>query len=344
MKKKITIGIISIVLIAIAMVGSRFAYIYFFKNTHFNIDKTVYVYIDQNKDYTQLKKQLVDSVKIQDIHIFNDMATLKDYPENMRTGRYAINPSDDAKMVLHKLSRGLQSPVKLTFNNLRLKEDLTASISKQLMFSDADLMTMLNDSLFCSQYQYTPASIVSMFIPNTYEFYWDISPEKFVERMNKEYKRFWTEERLAKAQKLSLTPMQVSVLASIVEEECSFFDEYPVVAGLYLNRLGKRQLLQADPTLKYALGDFSLQRILNIHKEIDSPYNTYKYVGLPPGPIRIPSIKGLDAALNPADHNYLYMCAKEDFSGRHNFATNLRDHNNNAAKYHAALNQRKIYK
>lgn len=343
MKKAIT-AIISILLIAVLALGGRYAYIYFFKNTHFDLNKTTYVYVDANKNYEQLRQQLVDSAKIKNIAIFDELANMKGYPGNMRTGRYAIKPGEDARTVLTKLQRGLQTPIKITFNNLRLKEDLIASISKQLMFSGEALAALLNDSATCAQYGYTPSSITSMFIPNTYEFYWDVSPEKFVERMNKEHQRFWTEERLNKAQQVGLTPMEVGILASIVEEECSFFDEYPVVAGLYLNRLRRGQLLQADPTLKYAVGDFGLQRIINQHKEIDSPYNTYKYVGLPPGPIRIPSIKGLDAVLNPSTHNYLYMCAKEDFSGRHNFATNLSDHNRNAARYHSALNQRKIYK
>lgn len=183
-----------------------------------------------------------------------------------------------------------------------------------------------------------------MFIPNTYEVYWDISIDGLLKRMKKEYDKFWNDSRKDKAAVIGLTPVEVSILASIVEEECTYTDEYPTVAGLYLNRIKRKQLLQADPTVKFAVGDFGLRRILNVHLETDSPYNTYKYEGLPPGPIRIPSIKGIDSVLNYAKHDYLYMCAKEDFSGRHNFAKTLAEHNKNAANYRNALNHSGIYR
>jgi UPF0755 protein len=181
-----------------------------------------------------------------------------------------------------------------------------------------------------------------MFIPNTYEVYWNTPAEKLIERMKREYDVFWNNDRRRKAENIRLTPIEVSILASIVEEETAAPDEYPIVAGLYLNRLYKGMMLQADPTVKFAVGDFSLRRILNRHLEVDSPYNTYMYAGLPPGPIRIPSPKSIDAVLNHTVHNYLYMCAKEDFSGRHNFAVTLKEHNKNAEKYRAELNRRGI--
>lgn len=336
--------LILLVLAVLFLIGAGVAiYIYSIVNTGFDINKTVYVYVDQNTSYDQLVQELVDSAKVNDIGHFNMVASYKDYPGRLRTGRYAITPSDNVWTVVNKLSRGLQTPTRLTFNNLRLKSDLVERVSEQLMFSESELSAILDDSAKCAAYGFTPQSIVAMFIPNTYEFYWDVKVETFVDRMKKEHDNFWTQTRLDKAQKLKLSPLQVSILASIVEEECMFTDEYPIVAGLYLNRLKRGQLLQADPTVKYAVGDFSLQRILNKHLAVDSPYNTYKYAGLPPSSIRIPSIKGLDGVLNYTDHNYLFMCAKEDFSGRHNFATNLADHNRFAAKYRAALNQRGIY-
>jgi UPF0755 protein len=181
-----------------------------------------------------------------------------------------------------------------------------------------------------------------MFIPNTYEVYWNISAEKLIERMKREYDAFWTEERRNQAQKARLTPLDVSILASIIEEESAMTDEYPTIAGLYINRLHRGIPLQADPTVKYALGDFAIQRILYEHLQIDSPYNTYLYTGLPPAPLRIPSLKGLESVLNYLKHNYLYMCAKEDFSGRHNFAVTLSEHNRNADRYRAELNRRGI--
>ena len=182
-----------------------------------------------------------------------------------------------------------------------------------------------------------------MFIPNTYEVYWDTNIDSFLKRMQKEYKAFWNEDRKAKAQKIGLSPTEVSTLASIVEEEATYSDEYPIVAGLYLNRLKKGMRLEADPTVKFAVGDFGLRRILFKHLETESPYNTYKNTGLPPGPIRVPSIKAIDGTLSPAQHNYLFMCAKEDLSGRHNFSTTLAEHSRNATKYQRALNERGIY-
>ena len=182
-----------------------------------------------------------------------------------------------------------------------------------------------------------------MFIPNTHEVYWTISAEQLLEKFKKEYDKFWNEGRLAKAKVLNMTPVEVSILASIVQAETRHNDESPRIAGLYLNRLKMGMPLQADPTLIYAIGNFDIQRVLNVHKEIDSPYNTYKYAGLPPGPINFPSIISIDAVLNHEEHNYIYMCAKEDFSGYHNFTASLREHNNNARKFQQALNRARIY-
>ena len=212
----------------------------------------------------------------------------------------------------------------------------------QLMLDKEELLSLLNDSAYCDSLGFTLETVMAMFIPNTYEVYWNIPAEKLMQRMKREYKSFWTDARLEKAKAINLTPVEVSVLASIVEEETAATDEYPIVAGLYLNRLHRGIPLQADPTVKFAVGDFTLQRILFEHLEIDSPYNTYKYPGLPPGPLRIPTIKGMDSVLNYMKHNYLYMCAKEDFSGRHNFAATLTEHNRNANRYRAELNRRKI--
>lgn len=333
-----------LVLISVAIVGATVGgYLYSIVNTSFNIDKTVYIYIDQNTTYDEVVKEIVDSANVQNVGNFNIVASYREYPEHLKTGRYAISPNENVWDVVNKLNRGHQTPIRVTFNNIRLKEDLIKRLSEQLMFSESDLSLILNNPSRCESYGFDTLSIVAMFIPNTYEFYWDVKPETFVDRMKKEHDNFWNQKRLDRARALDLSPLEVATLASIVEEECMYSDEYSIVAGLYLNRLKRGQLLQADPTVKYAVGDFSLQRILFKHLEVDSPYNTYKIKGLPPSPIRIPSIKGLDAVLNYKEHNYLYMCAKEDFSGRHNFATNLSEHNRNADRYRAALNQRKIY-
>jgi UPF0755 protein len=184
-----------------------------------------------------------------------------------------------------------------------------------------------------------------MFIPNTYEFYWNTSAEEFVERMAREYKRFWTEERKQKAGVIGLSQSEISTLASIVQsEQAAHVDERSVVAGLYLNRIRMGMRLESDPTLIHAIGDYTIKRVLNVHKQVDSPYNTYKNAGLPPGPILLPETTSIDAVLNADQHNYIFMCAKDDFSGYHNFAVTYRDHVNNAKRYQKALNARKIYR
>ena len=189
---------------------------------------------------------------------------------------------------------------------------------------------------------YSQETFPALFIPNTYEVYWTMTPAQFVARMVKENDRYWNMSRKDKAKAQGLTPIEVITLASIVDEETNKDDEKPIVAGLYLNRLHRGMLLQADPTVKFALGQFELRRILYAHLNVDSPYNTYKYAGLPPGPIRIPSMAAIESVLNPTKHNYIYMCAKEDFSGYHNFASSLTQHNANARRYQQALNQRGV--
>ena len=339
--KKILLLLFALLLLAgVGVTG----YIYSVANTGFDAKKVTYIYVDQSRDYGKVIRQIKDSAKVQDISNFKMLASYRGYPGNIKTGRYAIEPTDNVWTVVNKLNRGLQTPTKVTFNNIRLKADLVERISEQLMFTDAEFMAALNDSARCASYGFNTETIIAMFIPNTYEFYWDVAIDSFLARMKKEYDSFWTAERLEKAKQLNLTPVEVASLAAIVEEECTLTKEYPIVAGLYLNRLKIGQLLQADPTLKYAVGDFSLQRVLDIHKTVDSPYNTYKYKGLTPSPIRIPSIKGINAVLNPAKHNYYYMCAKEDLLGEHNFANSLAEHNRNANRYRQALNQRKIYR
>ena len=309
----------------------------------FEATKISYLYIDEKKDYETLLMQLKSQFQIKDIRLFKQLASLMKYPQNQKSGKYEITPELNYLELVRMLRNGNQAPLKLTFNNARLKKDFAEKVGNQLMFGPENLENALNDPEICQSFGMDTATIVSMFLPNTYEVYWTISVAQFLERMKKEYDRFWTAARLEKAQALSLSPLEVSILASIVEEETADKSEYPIVAGLYINRLRKGMFLQADPTVKFAVGNFNLRRILFSHLEIDSPYNTYKNRGLPPGPIRIPSISGMDAVLNYAHHNYLYMVAKEDFSGRHNFAVTLSEHNRNAGKYRVALNRNNIH-
>jgi len=220
---------------------------------------------------------------------------------------------------------------------------MAALLAPHLMIDSVAIANALKDTVLCHQLGYDTATVVALFVPNTYEVYWNISAEALLQRMKKENDAFWNAQgRKEKAAALGLTPVEVATLASIVDEETAANAEKPTIAGLYLNRLRQGMLLQADPTVKFALGDFTLRRILNRHLEVDNPYNTYLYPGLPPGPIRVPSVVGIDAVLNHQQHDYLYMCAKEDFSGTHNFAHTLQEHLRNAARYAAALNQRGI--
>lgn len=339
-KRNIIAGILLFFVLLIAGVGVwgyRLAWA-----PNFMPQETVYIYIGKDKSFTDLCWQLQDSAGCSRIGSFKQLAGMLKYQANIRTGRYAVSPGMSNLQLLNDLRRGHQVATRLTFNNIRFKEDLAERLDEQLMLDKDELLSLLNDSAYCDSLGFTTETITSLFIPNTYEVYWNIPADKLMQRMKREYIAFWTDVRLEKAKAIGLTPAEVATLASIVEEETAASDEYPIVAGLYLNRLHRGIPLQADPTVKFAVGDFTLQRILFEHLEVDSPYNTYKYAGLPPGPLRIPTIKGMDSVLNYMKHNYLYMCAKEDFSGRHNFAATLAEHNRNANRYRAELNRRKI--
>lgn len=339
-KRNILIGII--VFLVLLLAGTAFWGYRLAWAPNFNPTETVYLYIGKDKNFDDLCRQLIDSAGCNRIGTFKQLAGLLKYPAHIRTGRYAVEPGMNNLDLLNDLRRGHQVATRLTFNNIRFKDDLAERLDEQLMLDKDEILALLNDSAYCDSLGFTTETINAMFIPNTYEVYWNIPADKLMQRMRREYKAFWTDKRLEKAKALGLTPVEVAILASIVEEETAATDEYPIVAGLYLNRLHRGIPLQADPTVKFAVGDFTLQRILFQHLEIESPYNTYKYAGLPPGPLRIPTIKGMDSVLNYMKHNYLYMCAKEDFSGRHNFAATLAEHNRNANRYRAELNRRKI--
>ena len=229
--------------------------------------------------------------------------------------------------------------VMLTIPTVRTTPDLVARLAQKLDADSAQLMAVFGDSLLIDSLGFNAQTLPAMFIPNSYEVFQWISPKKLIIRLKMEYDAFWTPERVAQAKKQGLTPVEVMTLASIVEQETACNAEKPTIAGLYLNRLKKGMLLQADPTVKYAVGDFALKRVLNRHLKCDNPYNTYIYEGLPPGPICIPSLASINAVLKPKTHNYIYMCAKEDFSGTHNFAVTQAEHNVNARKYAEALNK-----
>lgn len=319
---------------------------YYIRNTAFKpieLEETVYIYIEPSTKYDEVVDQIKKQVNLPSEKFFKIISEKMKYPETIKTGRYAIRDGMTMPEIIRMLRSGNQSAVKLTFNNMRTNENLAGRISNQLMLDSVELLNVLKDETKLEVLGFDTNTIAAMFIPNTYEVYWDTSIDNLMNRMKKEYTSFWNESRKDKAKEIGLSPIEVSILASIVEEEATYSDEYSIVAGLYLNRLKRGQRLEADPTIKFALNDFSLRRILYKHLEVESPYNTYRNEGLPPGPIRIPSIKGIDATLSPQDHKYLFMCAKEDLSGRHSFATTHAEHLRNAARYQRALNERKIY-
>ena len=306
--------------------------------------KETVIYIPTGSTYDDVQSILADAGILISPKSFNWVAKKKDYPDNIRPGRYVIGNGLSNNRLVNMLRGGLQTPINVTFNNLRDVDQLAGRVAKQIEADSTSIADLLHNQEYIGQLGFNDRTIPALFLPDTYEFYWNTDAEGFVYRMFQEYNKFWNEERRQKATDKGLSPIQVSTLASIVNKETNMSDEMPRVAGVYLNRLKNNWLLQADPTLIFALNDYSIRRVLEYHKQIESPYNTYKYAGLPPGPICIPSITAVKAVLNAEDHHYFYFCAKEDFSGYHNFAKTLSEHNRNAAKYQQALNQRGIMK
>ncbi len=331
----------AVVLIALAGAGTGY---YLLLAPQFHPQKTQYVYIDRDDNLDSIYNKVRQTGQAGNLTGFRWMARYRDYARCIHTGRYAIHPGENVYHVFSRLYRGYQEPMNLTIGSVRTLDRLARNVGEQLMIDSAEIAAPLSDSAFIHRLGYTPETLPALFIPNTYQVYWNMSVEEFFQRMQKEHAAFWNEKRRAQAQAMHMTPEEVATLASIVEEETNNNAEKPTVAGLYINRLHANMPLQADPTIKFALQNAGIRRITNADLNIDSPYNTYLHTGLPPGPIRIPSIVGLDAVLNYTRHNYLYMCAKEDFSGTHNFASNYRDHLRNARKYWNALNRRKIYR
>lgn len=293
--------------------------------------------IPRGATFKDVQRLLHEGDYTQDLISFSFLAKLMNYDEQVKPGRYLLKPNLTNIEAIRILRAGIQEPVRITFNNVRLVKDLSEKITKNLNMTPQEFEAALIKFAMNNSYGFNKDNVLTMFIPNTYEVYFNVSPDDLIERMHEEYEKFWNEERRQKAGAIGLTPIEVSILASIVQAESIREDEAPIIAGLYINRLKKDIPLQADPTLVFAVGDFSLKRVLNEHKEIDSPYNTYRYRGLPPGPVNMPEIFALDAVLDHTKTDYLYMCAKEDFSGRHNFTHSYRQHLNNAARYQAAL-------
>ena len=339
-RKRKRFGIVSVVLGLTLVCFSYYFYQVFFTANIETKGRPTYVLIGRGADW----KAALDSVErtgtVVDKLSLHFVAKLMKYPGHVKAGRYELKDGFTNRQLINVLKAGIQSPLKLTFTNVRLRRELAAKLSRQIDARPGQLDSLLSSPAYVRQLGFDTTTVLSMFIPNTYELYWNTSADNLMQRMKKEYEKFWTPARDARREKLGLTRAQVSTLASIVEaEQQQYADERPRIAGVYLNRLRRNMKLQADPTVVYANRDFTIKRVLNTHLQKDSPYNTYKYAGLPPGPINLPSIASIDAVLNPEDNNYLYFCAKEDFSGYHAFATNEAGHLLNARRYQAALNR-----
>ncbi len=321
-----------------------FLYILFAPNIFPRSEEKAFLCIPDSSSFESVVHLLDKEAKVWNSSAFKQVAGLLRYGNKIRPGKYELRKGMNNFQLVRILRSGRQTPVQLSFNNIRTKEQLAKRLSEQIMADSASIIKLLNDSTFLSTYQLNPYTSVSLFIPNTYEVFWNMNAKALFERMHKEYTKFWSAERKAKADSIPLTPVEVTTLASIVEEETNNSAGRPMVAGLYINRFKTGMPLQADPTVKFALGDFSIKRILFGHLRTVSPYNTYKNIGLPPGPIRVATPKAIDAVLNFTHHNFIYMCASETLNGVHKFAVSWEEHSANAERYQQELNARKIFK
>lgn len=302
------------------------------------------ILIPEGASYVQVVDTLDNHLDIKNRKILDWVARKKKYPELIKPGRYRLDSPVSYLQLINMLRSGQQLPVKVTFNNIRTLNQLAGKIGGQIQADSLDIMSFFSDESNYSKDGFKKETIIAIFIPNTYEFFWNTDAQGLYIRMLKEYNKFWNQDRLGKAQKEGLSPVEVAILASIIDDEVAKPDEKPRIAGVYLNRLKRGIPLQACPTIKFALNDFTITRVLYKHLQTDSPYNTYRHKGFPPGPIGCPSIEGLDAVLNAEKHVYLFFAAKADFSGYHNFSRTLAEHNRFAAMYQRELNKRKIFK
>ncbi len=338
---KIVLTIITAILLIGGYFGLNFYKTYLAANV---LTTNKYLYLKTGSSLNDLMENITSNNILKNNESFLTAADKMQLKNKIKPGRYLIKAGMNNRTLINKIKSGNQDPVNLKFQNIRKKENFAAYLAKNMEADSLAFIKILDSAALISKYGLNSNNIYTLFIPNTYEMYWNTSPANFLDKMYAEYLKFWDNNRKQKAQALKLSPSEVYILASIVDAEAIYNKEMPIIAGLYLNRLNKGILLQADPTVIYANNDFTVKRVTNKLLAVDSKYNTYKYAGLPPGPIMMPSIAAIDAVLNRAQNDYLYMCAKEDFSGYHNFAANVQQHDANAKKYRAALNNRKIFK
>ena len=326
--------------------GATLAYIYFcvFDQKINTGDKEeVYFYLKSNSSFDDVVDMLVEREIVSSKAEFSLLAKLRHLNGNIYPGRYSLNSGMSWTDLVLYLRQGKIDEVQVTFNNVRTLSQLAEKLAIQLEASEDELLYELTNEDVIAERGYTKETFLAVFIPNSYKMYWNSTAKDFVDRMVKEHKIFWNKDRLKKAEALKLSPVEISTLASIVQSEQNRFpDEWPVIAGLYLNRLKIGMLLQSDPTVIYAWGDFTMRRVWNKHLSINNPYNTYKFKGLPPGPIRVPASGVLDAVLDYKKHKYIFMCANPKIGGKHAFAVSLKQHNVNAEIYRAFMRKNKI--
>jgi UPF0755 protein len=338
--KKVLLYVSLAFLVVVGYLGFNIYKIVFTPNTTFE-QKEVFVFIPTGADFNEVKEILEPLLLHWDR--FESLAERRGYAQNVVSGKFKLEKGMHNHAIIQALRKNV--PIKVTFNNQERLEDFCKRISTQLEADSLSIYNSFTEPSFLQEYQKTEEEVFTLLIPNTFEFYWNVSPEQFRNRLAKQYLLFWTEERLQKAEAVGLTPTEISILASIVQKETAKVDERPTVAGVYLNRLKKGMPLQADPTVIYAFkmetNDFQqvIKRVYYKHLEVDSPYNTYKYSGLPPGPIFMPDVSSIEAVLNPQRHDFIYFCASVDRFGYHEFATTLEQHNRNKSKYVAWLKQ-----
>lgn len=337
--KKFIIALVAIIILSLGVT----AWVYYLRYFGSNVtNKQEYLYIHTGATFGEVYQTIREQGIVKDTTTFLWSAHNMHYVDRVKPGKYRLKEGMSNRKLINMLAIGNQEPVDLKFRGLRLKSQFAGYISKQIEPDSIAILSLLDSAKFVEKYGFTTENVYTMFMPNTYQLYWNTTAEQFFERMHKEYEKFWTDARKQQAAALNLTPVQVSILASVVDAEALHDDEMPTIAGLYLNRLKKGIKMEADPTVIFATGDFTIKRVLNKYLSTPSPYNTYRVRGLPPGPIMMPSVNAVKAVLNYKQHNYIYMCAKEDFSGYHNFATTVSEHQANARRFQQALNERGI--
>lgn len=347
-KKKANPGYVKVlvalaIVLGIVLAGSA----YFFYSRAFRSNLVLshgekYVYIRTGASFEDVMQELGREGMLHNTESFRWLAEQMHYDEQIKPGRYSVRPGMNNRELIELLRSGEQEPVELVFKNIKNRFELAGKVSKFIEADSSEILETISSSEFREQYGLNPENALSLIFPDTYLFYWNTPAKEFVDSMGTNYRSFWNSERKDIASKMGLSIAEVSVLASIIQQESNRKDEWPVIAGVYLNRLKKNMKLQADPTVKFAVGDDGIRRIKGNHLKVNSPYNTYQNFGLPPGPIALAKKESIDAVLNYQTHSYLYFCARPDRSGYHDFASTYTEHTRNASRYRKSLDARGI--